>query len=231
MNPIRYQGRRLIRATLLRGTHERADILAMHTLAPLTNGYLPWSRSAMRPAAIVAVLNDVVINHRRRAVELGGGISTFYLGRLLRQTGGRLFTVEHDADWADTLTKQLGREGLSDVVTVIHAQLAPTTHGWADGNQWYDEGTLAPLLTGDPIDLLIVDGPPAYNNRIQHARYPALPFFLPALTQNATVVLDDIRRRGESEILERWERESGRKFRRRDMDSDIGITKSGGFRV
>lgn len=204
----------------------------MHALAPLTDGYLPWSRSAMHPAAVQAVLNDVVMNQRRRAVELGGGISTFYLGRLLRQTGGSLSTVEHDADWAETLTKQLGHEGLSDVVTVIHAQLSPTTHAWGgEDARWYDQGTIAPLLTGEPIDLLIVDGPPAYSKRIRHARYPALPFFLPALTTNATVVLDDIHRRGEMEILERWEKESGRKFRRRDVDGNIGITKSGGFRV
>jgi len=231
VNPLRPKARRLLDKTLLRGAHERADILAMHTLAPLTGGYLPWSRSAMRPSAVVAILNDVVLHQRGRVVELGGGISTLLLGRLLRRTDGRLWTVEHDPVWIDTLTKELGREGLADVVTVIHAPLGPTTAGWGDGDEWYDADALAPLLTGDPVDLLIVDGPPAYRKGMRHARYPALPFFGPALAENATVVLDDIRRRGELEIVERWERESGRRFGRRYVEGNIAITRTGGIRV
>ena len=72
----------------------------------------------MRPSGLVAVLNDIVINNRSRIVECGSGISTFYIGRLLQERGGHLYSVEHDAGWADLLQRALAQEDLSEYVTV-----------------------------------------------------------------------------------------------------------------
>jgi hypothetical protein len=55
----------------------------MHALAMLPGAYLPWSAGTMRPAVFVTVCNDIVLNDRRRIVELGSGISTVLLARLL----------------------------------------------------------------------------------------------------------------------------------------------------
>ena len=55
----------------------------------------------MRPAGLVMVCNDIVLGDRRRVVELGSGLSTVLLARLLAQRppvgGFTLVAVEHDA--------------------------------------------------------------------------------------------------------------------------------------
>jgi hypothetical protein len=80
-------------------------------------------------------------------------------------------------------------------------------------NGWYAPAHLEAIPDG--IDLLVVGGPKASAPGLQLARYPALPHFAPKLTPDATVILDDVHRPGEQEIVERWEREHGRRFERR----------------
>jgi hypothetical protein len=136
----------------------------------------------MRPAGLVTVCNDIVPNGRRRVVELGSGISTVLLARLLCQRwplgGFRIAAVEHDTRWALWVTEQLDREGIGSDVVVVHAPPAP--HPRAEpGLSWYDDAAvivgLRAALRGDPIDLLLVDGPPAYAAGRGLARYPACP--------------------------------------------------------
>ncbi len=179
----------------------------------------------MRPAGLVMVLNDIVLNGRRRVVELGTGISTVLLARLLCQRpplgGFRIAAVEHDVRWVQWVTEQLDREGMGSDVVVVHAPLAP--HPRAEpGLGWYDDAALTAglrtALRGDPIDLLLVDGPPAYSAGHGLARYPALPVLRSWLAPDATVVLDDAERPGEQEVLRRWERETGFDFDRRAAD-------------
>jgi Methyltransferase domain len=196
-----------------------ADEIAMHALAMLPGPYLPWSAGTMRPAGLVTVCNDIVLNDRRRIVELGSGISTVLLARLLTQRalpGGFLMAVvEHDDFWAQWVGEQLDREGTGTDLTVVRSALTP--HPLAErGLRWYDEAALADglreALQGDPIDLLVVDGPPAHAIGHGLARYPALPALGDRLAPGATVVLDDAERPGEQEVLRRWERETGLSF-------------------
>ncbi|NOX50787.1 MAG: class I SAM-dependent methyltransferase, partial [Gammaproteobacteria bacterium] len=79
---------------------EIVDGKALQQLNPLIEGYMPWSGSAMRPCALVAVLNDIIVNRRKCIVECGGGISTIFIGRLLNRTSdAHLYTIEHDKEW------------------------------------------------------------------------------------------------------------------------------------
>ena len=119
-----------------------SDEAAMHALAALAGPYLPWGSGAMRPAGLVTVCNDIVLKGRHRIVELGSGISTVLLARLLTQRpppGGFLMaTVEHDALWARWVREQLDREGTGTHVTIVRAPLV--AHPRADrGLRWYDE--------------------------------------------------------------------------------------------
>ncbi|WP_433201201.1 O-methyltransferase [Dactylosporangium sp. CS-047395] len=206
---------RLARRTVGPLAGHRMDVLAMQSLAPLSADYVPWSPMAMRPSGIAGVLAEVYIHDVRHVVELGGGVSTFYLARLLHRRGGHLCTVEHDPRWADLLREALDREGLAGTATVVHAPLA------RDG--WYDRGALEHLRHG-PIGLLLVDGPPAYEH--PGARYPALPHFAAALAPDAIVILDDIGRRGEERTLRRWERETPYRFERRLVRGGIAVGRS-----
>ena len=67
-----------------------------------------------------------------------------------------------------------------------------------------------------PVQLLLVDGPQACRQGMGLARLPALPILRHALAPDATVALDDIHRRGEREVLKRWEAEADLTFDIRD---------------
>src|SRR5207253_1918080 len=56
-----------------------------------------------------------------RALEIGGaeGYSAIWIGLGLRQTGGKLTTIEYDPARAKTAADNIRRAGLSDIVTVI----------------------------------------------------------------------------------------------------------------
>ena len=49
----------------------------------------------------------------------------------------------------------------------------------------------------DSIDILIIDGPPIKIGK--NARYPAIPFLLDKLSENAIILLDDANRSNERE--------------------------------
>ena len=57
----------------------------------------------------------------KRALEIGGasGYSAIWMGLGLRETGGRLVTIEYDAGRAKELLENIRRAGLSDVVQVV----------------------------------------------------------------------------------------------------------------
>lgn len=192
------------------------DLHAWQILRPLLDagGYLPWSEGAMRPAGLVDVCNHIVVEERRRVLELGAGTSTVLLARLLRTTGGTLTTIEHDARWTGWVTGQLAREGLDEVARVVHAPLEPSPFA-ASGLPWYAAGPLTEALAGAAPDLLVVDGPPAFRPEESLARLPAVPALLDRLEPGAAIVIDDIARPGEQEVLELWERHSGLEFDRR----------------
>ncbi|MGH8828609.1 MAG: class I SAM-dependent methyltransferase [Jiangellaceae bacterium] len=215
-------------------SREFSDEAAWHALAALTGPYLPWGAGAMRPAGLVAVCNDIVLNGRRRVVELGSGISTVLLARLLHQrppSGGfSLTAVEHDAHWVTWVTEQLDREDIGSDIQVIHAPLVRHPQAQHDLG-WYDPDALSEglksALQGDQIDLLLVDGPPAYTPGCGLARYPALPVLREWLAPGATVVLDDVERPGEQEILRRWEGETGISFDRQADRAGVALARTG----
>jgi predicted O-methyltransferase YrrM len=203
---------------------------AADVLATIDRPRLTWGAGAMRPEGLVAVCNDVILNGRDRVVELGSGVSTILLARLLtrrRPRGGwRLAAVEHDARWAQRVSDQLDSEHLRRHVTVVHAPLVPHRLAAADLG-WYDEAAvvagLDAVLRGDLIDLVVVDGPPAYAAGHGLARYPALPVLQHRLAPGATIVLDDIDRPGEQEVLRRWESNIGLSFHRLPEPARVAI--------
>ena len=197
---------------------DRADAHAWHLLRPLLDagGFLPWSEGSMSPAGLAAVATEISLAERRVIVELGSGVSTIVLARLARQLGGRIVAVEHHPGWAGWVRRQLKRDGLRDVATVVEAPLAPHPLS-LDGAPWYASGDLD-SIPDSGIELLLVDGPPGYGGGMARSRYPALPALSGRLAPGALVVLDDAERPGESEILDRWEREEGWRFDRRPAE-------------
>ena len=63
----------------------------------------------------------VATSGARHALEIGGasGYSAIWIGLGLRDTGGRLTTIEYDPARAKELAENVRRAGLSDIVTVV----------------------------------------------------------------------------------------------------------------
>jgi len=213
-----------------RGFSDAAAALALTGLVS-AGPFLPWGAGTMRPSGLVAVCNDVVLSRRRCVVELGSGTSTVLLARLLRQVwpegGYRQVAVEHDAAWAGWVLGRLRDEGAL-ATTVLHVPLASGRHDVP----WYDEPRLAAgldaALDGEPVDLLLVDGPPAEAAERVLARCPALPVLAPRLAPGATVVLDDTERPGEQEVLRRWEHDHGLAVERRSASAGVAVARMPG---
>ncbi|CAN5612424.1 hypothetical protein BH10ACT11_BH10ACT11_05730 [soil metagenome] len=188
-----------------------SDLHAWEVLRPLLDAgpYLPWSEGALRPGAVVKIANEIVLGRRHTVVELGSGIGTIVIARLLCEYGGELTSVEHEPSWARFVVEQIEREELTDNARVLEAPLEAHAASLA-GAPWYSEAALAGLP--DAIEMLIVDGPPGYGEGMELSRYPALPALRERLAPGALVVLDDANRPGEQQIVERWRAETGLEF-------------------
>jgi hypothetical protein len=202
------------------------DLLAFQQLAPLSTTFLPWTESAMRPSGLVKVLNAITILRCRCIVECGGGLSTLYIARLLKQQNvGHLYSIEHDAAWAEVLQSLLKNQALEDYVTVILAPLVSCPLAM-EGNIWYDTNIIEEKIADCKIDLLLVDGPPAWQEGRAYARYPAVPYFQNFFAEDHTIILDDINRPGEEAVLRKWEELLNLKFERYRLDGTVAIGRT-----
>ena len=63
----------------------------------------------------------IVSSGARRVLEIGGayGYSAIWMGLALRQTGGRLTSIEYEASRARLAAEHVRAAGLSDIVTVV----------------------------------------------------------------------------------------------------------------
>jgi hypothetical protein len=147
------------------------------------------------------LVDEVLHNQPRLIVDLGSGQSSVWMAAALRHARipGRVVAIDHDESYAEA-TRQLGRaQGVTQWLEVRHAPLVPVT---VDGRigQWYDPVVFDDL---DDIALLSVDGPPGAGS--EQARWPALPVLRDRLAPGARVILDDLIRRDEQEIVTDWQ--------------------------
>lgn len=149
---------------------------------------------------LVALLQSIVLREKPdKVVELGSGVSTIVVGYALRSVGrGTITSLDHDEHYANRTRREIEHHGLQGVTTVKHNPLGPVLlkdKEWI----WYQD---ARSNLSQPIDLLVVDGPPFATGKL--ARYPAVPIFHDLLTAKAVVVLHDLYRKDEQRIVRDW---------------------------
>jgi len=183
------------------------DVYSLSLLQPLLAGqpFLPMTGSSLRPLCLLHIMNDIVINQRRHILEFGSGISTILIARLLKINNieASIISFDHNEQWTQTVNTMLKKEGLSAKAKLIFAPLAPCKIA-LDNNAWYNANVFEKHTHGKQYDLVIVDGPPAYEPAIATSRYPALPSIFDKLREHASVYLDDASREGEQHILKKW---------------------------
>lgn len=169
------------------------QLLNIETPMPLLGGW------AMDPEAMLTLVRMVIERKPRCIVELGSGTSTLWLAMALRAAGGgRIVSYDHLEHYAALTATALRDHGLDAWGEVRCAPLAATDIGGVS-YPWYDinAGTM-----DAPIDLLIVDGPPAGTGEM--ARFPAIPKLQSSLADGAVVVVDDALRPDEKKMMKLW---------------------------
>lgn len=180
------------------------DVLSLHHLSPLLGRrYLPWSRWSLQPSSIVAVINEILMHDLKVVVELGSGVSTIILGKLLQERGGRLISIENDEKWEELIRGYVRSEKLEDVVDLVSAPLLPWRSDSHGSFLWYDIGRIEAALGDSRIDMLLVDGPPERTGKL--ARMPAVLALKDHLADNFVIALDDVDRPDETAIIRKWQ--------------------------
>lgn len=209
---------------------EVKNIRSLQLLKNIFPGYLPWTGASIQPTALLYLLNDITIHQRKHIVECGCGISTIYICGLIKQMGLDVTfnSIDHDENWISILRQILKSNQLDEYVNLIHAPLKPCSEClYQDGN-WYDMDKLQSLLKDSPpIDLLFIDGPPAKLSNLKHCRYPAVPVFHSNIDSNYSIILDDISRKGERDIVKEWEKKFKLEFKNKILSGNISIAQSG----
>jgi len=164
---------------------------------------LPQTRGwAASPDLLREIAGTVIRERPRVVVETGSGASTIAIAACLHRNGsGHLWSLEHLPDHAAAARQALATHGLTEWVTIVDAPLVDMRLAAGEW-PWYDTSAFTP---DGPIDLLLVDGPPAATAAM--ARYPALPVLGSRLAQGAVVILDDVIRSDEREMVVTWQRE------------------------
>jgi predicted O-methyltransferase YrrM len=174
--------------------------LQLQRLVPLPR---PMPRAGAWAASedlLLWLVGEVLRRQPALIVDLGSGQSSVWMAAALKESGapGRVVAIDHDADYAEVTRQLAADQGLSRWLDVRHAPLVSVT---IEGRtmEFYDPDALADL---DEIDLLSIDGPPGSGT--EQARWPALPLLRARLAPGAQVVLDDLIRRDEQEIVADW---------------------------
>ncbi|MEQ8674224.1 MAG: class I SAM-dependent methyltransferase [Aggregatilineales bacterium] len=174
-------------------------LTSIHALIKVRHPLPPMRIWAISPDFALLVLSLVTINRPKHIVELGSGTSTLISSYALQKIGeGKVTSLEHLAQFAKESERGVAKHGFEGTATVVHAPLKT----WEKDGQiwkWYDIKDKSAL---DKIDLLIVDGPPGFTCKL--ARYPALPELYDQLNEGAFILVDDVMRDDETEMINRW---------------------------
>lgn len=160
---------------------------------------IPFTRHWSAAADFLRLIVDHSLRKRpRNIVECGSGLTTLMLARCCEKNSvGHLYSLENGSEFAQRSRQFLNSYQLQEYATVLDAPLSPVSLG-DESYQWYRTAE----LPDEPIDMLVIDGPPAFIH--DQARYPALPLLFPRMSPECVIFLDDAARGGEQKVVERW---------------------------
>ncbi len=144
------------------------------------------------PPDYVRKMSSLAATSTHSILECGSGLTTLVLGLVTRNTDQSVWALEHHPQWHDRV-----RTLLNDL-ELDHIHLCSTPLISYDQFDWYD----APLdEMPEDFGLVICDGPPGTT---RGGRYGMMPVMRARLASGATILMDDIGRSNEQEVVRQW---------------------------
>lgn len=150
---------------------------------------------------LLKIIIDDIYNKKYNIniLELGTGLSTIVLSKILNKlNNGKLYSIENDRIFYEKTKKLLELNKLDNICDLF---FSPLEYVYINGIKWtwYNIYFLSKV---NNIDILIIDGPPAYIQKM--SRFPALPILIDKLNYNISIYLDDGNREDEKKIIREW---------------------------
>jgi predicted O-methyltransferase YrrM len=134
-------------------------------------------------------------------LECGTGLSTIVLGVIAQKNGNTVWSLEHNAKWAQRVARVLKRYAISSVHLCVNPLKDYGEFAWYD----------PPFDPMPPnFSTVICDGPPGDT---KGGRYGLLPIMRSRLKPGAHILLDDSVRESERNIAARWANELNTDYR------------------
>lgn len=192
--------------------YNHKDLESLHKISKIINqlnGYYPYTSSALSPRLLEIVMNDIIINNRKKIVEIGSGISTIVISKLIKTNliDCQFYSIEENAAWMSVLKSHLEKEDLNKYCHLVNIPVKLKNNEYE-----FDEKIMSNFILnlGD-IDMLIIDGPIAAN-KTKDIRRHILPRFIKSLGDKYSIYLDDTNRKSEIVTIKEWESKYGLKF-------------------
>ncbi|UOK43756.1 MULTISPECIES: class I SAM-dependent methyltransferase [Flavobacterium] len=165
--------------------------------------YLPFTTSSLKFRFLACLVNDIVVNNRKTVLEFGSGISTIIAARLMKMNNldCTITTVDESAEWQGIIKKILKEENLLDYVKFVCAPTEPS--GDLHQSYEYNSPIVFEAIANKKFDLVLVDGPSAWQKKNVMSRASNVKFIKDNLADNFTIFIDNSDRPGEVELTKR----------------------------
>lgn len=177
-------------------------------------GFRYWTIS---PDSMKIIISHIIKVKPKFILEFGSGASSVIIGYCLKNLNhGKLLSIDHNPDLSADKEDEIKNHGLQEFVEIIYAPLKVYNFDGKD-YLWYSKEFATSM---DKVDLMIIDGPPAFIQK--NSRYPALRLMKDYLSDDATIFLDDAGRPGEKEIVTMWLDEN-KELKSKLIDTEEGL--------
>lgn len=163
---------------------------------------------SLDPQEFDYIINLIQEKKIKRILELGAGVSTVIFALELAKTVNdptaiELLSIEGDLDWFYKVWDLLRLYQVNKFARVCLVEYKPNPQRATETFWWFDKPRLDDILNElDQFDMLLVDAP--IGTLCEYARFPAIPFLLPFIKENASVLLHDAKRRRERHTVTEW---------------------------
>ncbi len=165
--------------------------------------YLPYTTSSLKFRFLACLINDIVVNDRKAVLEFGSGISTIIVARLIKLNGldCTITTVDESGEWQEIIKRILKKENLSEYVNFVCAPTELSTD--LNASYEYNNKTVFDSLGDKKFDLVLIDGPSAWQSKNVMSRASNIKFVKNNLQDKYTIFIDNSDRPGETELTKR----------------------------